>query len=97
MKVWETRLFSRLTHLLVDNQTPLLIIHGKEDHGQIKSARKLRAVLDGVGNKAFTYWEIEGMGHSPRSLTSEQSTMLYNATRDWLLLGNIPQPDLKQP
>jgi len=97
LKVWESRLFSRLSHLLIDSQTPTLIVHGEKDHSQIKGARKLRNDLQEAGNTAFTYWEVEGMGHSPRDMTSEQNALLYAAMRDWLLVGNIEKPDLGTP
>lgn len=93
-KVWESRLFSRLSHLLVDNQVPILIVHGTEDKGQIKSARALKEDLDAAGNAAYTYWEIETMTHTPRQLTSEQGDRLYKAMRDWLLTGKTLKPDL---
>jgi len=95
LKVWETRLFSRLSHLLKDNNTPTLIVHGDQDKGQINGARELREVLEAAENTAFTYWEIEGMGHSPRNLTSEQNTLIYNSMRDWLLTGKLSKPVLE--
>jgi len=97
LKVWETRLFSRLSHLLIDNKVPLLIVHGEKDKGQIKGAQRLRKELEDAGNEAFTYWEIAGMGHSPRNMTKEQNKLLYDAMRDWLILGNTPQPNLGAP
>jgi len=94
-RVWESRLFSRLSHLLVDNQVPILIVHGKEDKGQIKGARALKKDLEAGGNTVYTYWEIENMGHSPRQLTAEQGNRLYMAMRDWLLTGETLKPDME--
>lgn len=93
LKVWETRLFSRLSHLLIDTEIPLLIVHGEDDRGQIKGARQLREDLQTSGNNLFTYWEVSGMGHSPRTLRERQSTRLYTVMRDWLLVGEVVAPD----
>ncbi len=93
-KVWESRLFTRLSHLLVDNQVPVLIVHGTEDKGQINGARALKADLDAGQNSAYTYWEIESMQHSPSQLPEAQREVLYDAMRDWLLTGDVTKPTL---
>lgn len=94
LKVWETRLFSRLSNLLIDNKASVLLVHGAKDDGQIKGARELLKKLRAAGNTSFTYLEIVNMGHSPRNMSGEQNRLLYDAMRDWLLTGNIDPSDL---
>ena len=86
-RVWPTRLRSRLTHLLQDNTTPVLIVHGAEDHDKtpVESARILVSELESAGNDAFEYWEIPAMRHGWRSLPVDQQTALETGMLDWLL------------
>ena len=86
-KVWATRLNSRLSHVLRDNQTPILIVQGAEDFDSTPadSSRKLVADLEAAGNTAFTYWEVPDMKHGVGSLPKAQKTLLQAAMLNWLL------------
>ena len=94
-KVWSTRLFSRLTHLLKDNTTPVLIVHGAEDINStpVDSARRLIKELQDAENEAFTYWEIPNMQHSMSSLPDDKNTLLEKAMLNWLFSTSLE----KQP
>lgn len=85
--VWASRLWSKTTNLLVDNQTPVLIVHGSEDFNAVpvSSARKLVEALETAGNDAFTYWEIEGMAHGINSLPDDLEARVELAMLYWLL------------
>lgn len=86
-KVWATRLNSRLSNILRDNQTPILLVQGAEDFDSTPAAssRKLVADLEAVGNDAYTYWEIPGMKHGVGSLPAEQKALVEAAMLNWLL------------
>lgn len=85
-KVWSTRLFSRLSHILKDSTTPVLIVHGAEDFDStpVDSARKLVKELQDAGNESYTYWEIPNMQHSMSSLSKEKNPVLEKAMLEWL-------------
>ncbi|MEE9347613.1 MAG: prolyl oligopeptidase family serine peptidase [Robiginitomaculum sp.] len=93
-KVWETRLFARLSILLADNAAPILIVHGEDDHyaTPVQSARKLVADLKAEGNSAYTYWEIKDMGHSFGPDDDDKRRLYLDAMRDWLLIDGVKQP-----
>lgn len=94
-RVWATRLDTRLTHLLKDMQTPVLIVHGEADKNvPVDSARMLVAASQEAGSSAsVTYWEVPSMGHTPHRLAPEEKEALMHAMRDWLLLGEeTPRP-----
>ncbi len=95
-KVWETRLFARLSILLKDNPVPILIIHGEKDkYGTpVQSARKLISDLKSANNTAFTYWEIPGMEHTFGPNDQDKRSTYLDAMRDWLLLGEGQQPEI---
>ncbi len=86
-KVWATRLPSRLSNVLTDNQTPILLVQGAEDFDSTPaaSARKLVADLEAAGNEAFTYWEVPGMKHGTGSLPKTQRDLLEADMLNWLL------------
>lgn len=85
--VWPTRLNSRLVHLLEDNTTPILIVHGEKDRNgtPVESARVLVEALEASGNTAFEYWEIPCMGHGWGNLPDAQDEALEQGMLDWLL------------
>jgi dipeptidyl aminopeptidase/acylaminoacyl peptidase len=89
-RVWASRLHTRLTHLLLDNQTPILIVHGAEDFDNVpvESARTLVSALTDAGQDSFTHWEVPGMKHGPASLPADRIQPLFDAMRDWLLTGD---------
>ncbi|MEO1324460.1 MAG: alpha/beta hydrolase [Pseudomonadota bacterium] len=86
-KAWASRLDVRLSNLLRDNTTPILIIHGAEDFDQtpVESARKLVTNLIGAGNESFSYWEVAEMGHTWSSLPEQRRLLLEDAMLHWLL------------
>tara|TARA_R100001244_G_scaffold44182_3_gene39801 strand:+ start:4466 stop:5503 length:1038 start_codon:yes stop_codon:yes gene_type:complete len=86
-KIWPTRLYSRLSNLLKDNDVPILIVHGEKDFDAtpVASARKLVEVLKASGNTSFDYWEIPGMGHGWKELPKEQGMAIEAAMLNWLL------------
>jgi len=86
-RVWPSRLRSRLVHLLADNTTPILIVHGEEDHDNtpVESARVLVEELEAAGNTAFEYWEIPRMQHGWGNLPETQQHALLDGMLDWLL------------
>lgn len=88
--VWASRLWSRTTDLLIDNRTPVLIVHGEEDFNAVpvSSARTLVRALKEADNDAFTYWEIASMEHGTISLPKESEERVERAMLYWLLAGD---------
>ena len=86
-RVWASRLFSTTTALLVDNHTPVLIVHGQEDFDSlpVRGARKLVEELTAAGNDAFEYWEVVGMKHSLSSLEDEARESIEICLLLWLV------------
>lgn len=101
-KVWATRLDSRLSHVLADNRTPILIVQGERDlfSTPVQSARALVADLEAANNTAFTYWEVPNMRHGWRRDTDEgfradtHGKALQAAMLQWLLTGEAEADDL---
>lgn len=89
--VWASRLWSKTTDLLIDNRTPVLIVHGEDDFNAVpvSSARTLVKVLEEAGNEAFTYWEIAGMAHGTGSLPDELTDRVERAMLYWMLRGEV--------
>lgn len=101
-KIWPTRLNSRLSNVLKDNQTPILIMQGEADFNSTPaaSARKLIKDLEAADNPYFTYWEIPGMKHSWKSLPETQYKFLEDAMLMWLFdlpLGEYGPPHFGVP
>ena len=97
-RVWASRINARLTNILIDTDTPILIVHGANDVESVPvtSARKLVEDLKAAGRGSVTYWEIPDMAHSIRSLPESEQQPLKNAMRDWLLVGDsvkMPEPE----
>ena len=92
-RVWPTRLRSRLTNLLADNDTPVLIVHGALDRENtpVESARALVAALERAENEAYTYWEVPGMAHGWGDLPEPQQEALQDAMLAWLLGDDAPE------
>lgn len=88
-KAWSTRLNTRLSNLLKDNATPILIVQGANDFDATptQSARKLIDELRESDNRNYAYWEIKNMEHSWSSLPAAQARTLENAMLTWLLTG----------
>lgn len=86
-KVWPSRLNSRLSNILQDNTTPILIVQGAEDFDAtpVASARKLVADLKGVQNSNYTYWEVPEMEHGWSKLPKDQGDAFEAAMLNWLL------------
>ena len=86
-KVWASRLHSRLSNILRDNRTPILLVQGAEDFDSTpaESSRQLVRDLEAAGNEAFTYWEVPKMKHGVGSLPKAQRRVLETAMLNWLL------------
>jgi pimeloyl-ACP methyl ester carboxylesterase len=86
-RLWTTRLDSRLVHVLEDNTTPILIVHGADDYDAtpVASARVLVEALEAANNTHFEYWEIPCMGHGWGSLPATQGSAVEAGMLDWLL------------
>lgn len=86
-RVWATRLNSRIVHVLKDNTTPILIVHGADDYDAtpVESARVLVDSLEAAGNTSFEYWQIPCMGHGWSSLPPRQRRGVEAGMLDWLL------------
>lgn len=100
-KAWNSRLWTRLSNTLVDNQTPILIVHGSEDFDNtpVQSARKLVESLSSAGNTAYTYWEVPQMGHGwmpdpSTGFDQADAIAIERAMLDWLLTDAADQSDL---
>lgn len=90
-KVWPSRLNSRLSNILKDNTTPILIVQGAEDFDSTpaESARKLVSDLDSAQNDYYTYWEVPEMEHGWSKLPEEQGDAFEAAMLHWLLGTDI--------
>ncbi|MGB3722760.1 MAG: alpha/beta hydrolase [Pacificimonas sp.] len=85
--IWNSRLWSRLSALLVNRTQPFLIVHGAMDRENtpIESARRLVADLESGGNTAFTYWEVPDMAHGWSDFPPERKASFKQAMLNWLL------------
>ena len=97
-RVWASRINARFTNILIDTDTPILIVHGTNDYKSVpvSSARQLIKDLEKAGRESVTYWEIPNMVHSISSLPDVDQQPLKNAMRDWLLVGDtviMPEAD----
>ena len=96
-KAWASRLNTRLSNLLSNNSTSVLIVQGSMDFdgAPVDSARKLITDLRDAGNTNFIYWEVAGMGHTWSSLSAEDGALIESAMLKWLLSGEL-SIDLEQ-
>ncbi len=96
-RVWASRLRTRLSAPLADNQAPILLVHGALDRDAtpVESTRKLVSDLDAAGNTAFTYWEVPAMHHGWSDLPPDRQSALMRGMQDWLLTGEVEPDDLE--